>query len=183
MNCPSCGSDNRESARFCDSCGGPLALRCTSCQAELRSGARFCDACGASVGGLEAATAGQPPAPAPAPVPTLGGQPTSFANGRYQVTQLLGEGGKKKVYLAHDTLLDREVAFALIKTEGLDETSRTVSRRKGVASPRSASTRFSACLTGSGFHRMGIFHLFTPRACRTGTGPPLRLAAAAPQTR
>ncbi len=46
-------------------------------------------------------------------------QPTSFANGRYQVKQFLGEGGKKKVYLAHDTLLDREVAFALIKAEGL----------------------------------------------------------------
>ncbi len=43
-------------------------------------------------------------------------QPSSFANGRYQVKRFLGEGGKKKVYLAHDTLLDREVAFALIKT-------------------------------------------------------------------
>ena len=29
------------------------------------------------------------------------------------------------MYLAHDETLDREVAFALIKTEGLDETSRT----------------------------------------------------------
>ena len=44
-------------------------------------------------------------------------QPTSFANGRYQVRRFLGEGGKKMVYLAQDTLLDREVAFALIKTE------------------------------------------------------------------
>ena len=35
--------------------------------------------------------------------------------------RFLGEGGKKKVYLAHDALLDRDVAFALIKTEGLDE--------------------------------------------------------------
>ena len=43
-------------------------------------------------------------------------QPSSFANGRYEVKQFLGEGGKKKVYLAQDTLLDREVAFALIKT-------------------------------------------------------------------
>ncbi len=40
-------------------------------------------------------------------------QPTSFADGRYQVKRFLGEGGKKKVYLAHDTTLDREVAFAL----------------------------------------------------------------------
>ena len=50
--------------------------------------------------------------------------PTSFANGRYEVTGFLGEGGKKKVYLAHDTTLDRDVAFALIKAEGLDDASR-----------------------------------------------------------
>ena len=50
--------------------------------------------------------------------------PASFANGRYAVKRFLGEGGKKKVYLAHDTLLDRDVAFALIKTEGLDEAAR-----------------------------------------------------------
>src|SRR6266545_7037735 len=48
-------------------------------------------------------------------------QPRSFANGRYTVKRFLGEGGKKKVYLAHDASLDRDVAFALIKTEGLDE--------------------------------------------------------------
>jgi len=47
--------------------------------------------------------------------------PTSFANGRYQVKRFLGEGGKKKVYLTQDTTLDREVAFALIKTEGLSQ--------------------------------------------------------------
>ena len=50
--------------------------------------------------------------------------PTSFASGRYQVKRFLGEGGKKKVYLAHDTNLDRDVAFALIKTE-------TISQDKG----------------------------------------------------
>jgi tetratricopeptide (TPR) repeat protein len=50
--------------------------------------------------------------------------PTSFANGRYQVKKFLGEGGKKKVYLVHDSLLDRDVAFALIKTEKLDDATR-----------------------------------------------------------
>ena len=65
------------------------------------------------------------PATSP-PIPSLtSDQPNSFANGRYQVKRFLGEGGKKKVYLATDTLLDRDVAFALIKTEGLDEVSQT----------------------------------------------------------
>ena len=70
------------------------------------------------------------------PEPT---QPTSFAGGRYQVKRFLGEGGKKKVYLAHDTTLDREVAFALIKTEGLDETSRTRIQREAQAMGRLGS--------------------------------------------
>jgi serine/threonine protein kinase/class 3 adenylate cyclase len=36
------------------------------------------------------------------------------------VNSFLGEGGRKRVYLAHDTKLDRDVAFAVVKTEGLD---------------------------------------------------------------
>ena len=44
-------------------------------------------------------------------VNTAADQPTSFASGRYQVKQFLGEGGKKTVYLAQDTTLDREVAL------------------------------------------------------------------------
>jgi len=65
--------------------------------------------------------------------------PTSFAGGRYQVKQFLGEGGKKGVYLARDTTLDREVAFALIKSEGLDETSRTRIQREAQAMGRLGS--------------------------------------------
>ncbi len=63
-------------------------------------------------------------------------QPTSFASGRYTVSKLLGEGGKKKVYLAHDNTLDRDVAFALIKTDGLDETGRERVRREAQAMGR-----------------------------------------------
>ena len=77
---------------------------------------------------------GPPTAPEPSPV-----QPSSFANGRYEVRRFLGEGGKKKVYLAQDTLLDREVAFAVIKTEGLDEVSRTRITREAQAMGRLGS--------------------------------------------
>jgi tetratricopeptide (TPR) repeat protein len=80
----------------------------------------------------------QPPAKNPISTvgPVTAPQPTSFAGGRYEVLRFLGEGGKKKVYLAKDTLLDREVAFALIKTEDLDEASRTRVTREAQAMGR-----------------------------------------------
>ena len=62
--------------------------------------------------------------------------PTSFANGRYQVKEFLGEGGKKRVYQAHDSVLDRDVALAVIKTEGLDPTSRVRITREAQAMGR-----------------------------------------------
>jgi tetratricopeptide (TPR) repeat protein len=65
--------------------------------------------------------------------------PTSFVSGRYEVKRFLGEGGKKKVYLAHDTTLHRDVAFALIKTEGLDDAGRTRIQREGQAMGRLGS--------------------------------------------
>ena len=85
---------------------------------------------------LGPSSAGEIAPPIPAKTPD---QPASFANGRYQVKRFLGEGGKKQVYLAHDTLLDREVAFALIKTEGLDETSRIRIQREAQAMGRLGS--------------------------------------------
>ena len=50
--------------------------------------------------------------------------------------RFLGEGGKKRVYLAHDELLDRDVAFALIKTEGLDAVGRERIAREAQAMGR-----------------------------------------------
>ncbi|MBI4202963.1 MAG: protein kinase, partial [Chloroflexi bacterium] len=60
--------------------------------------------------------------PMAAPTPAY---PAAFAGGRYIVKRFLGEGGKKRVYLAHDTTLDRDVAFALIKTNALDIVARS----------------------------------------------------------
>ena len=112
MLCPSCNHDNRDGAAFCEGCGASLPRACSQCNAQLRPAARFCDTCGASVSDASTVTS-RTPTPAPA-------LPASFAGGRYVVKGFLGEGGRKKVYLAHDAKLDRDVAFALIKTEGLD---------------------------------------------------------------
>ena len=73
------------------------------------------------------------------PLSPTSDQPSSFANDRYNVKRFLGEGGKKRVYLAHDNLLDRDVAFALIKTEGLDDTSRERIKREAQAMGRLGS--------------------------------------------
>ena len=57
------------------------------------------------------------------PDSTVAGTPApaiTFGGGRYVVRRLLGEGGQKIVYLAHDAQLDRDVAIALLKIEGLD---------------------------------------------------------------
>jgi len=127
MKCPNCGHANREGAEFCGTCGQPLRseLVCPDCGHTNPPGNSFCDKCGQAL-----VKEVPPPAKPTAP------QPTSFAEGRYQVKKLLGEGGKKKVYLARDTVLDRDVAFALIKTEKLDDKSRTRIKREAQAMGR-----------------------------------------------
>jgi eukaryotic-like serine/threonine-protein kinase len=122
MKCPHCQAENPENVKFCGECGKSLSidLTCPQCGHKNPRGVKFCHECGRTLTELPA------PAPTKAPSP----QPASFANGRYQVKKFLGEGGKKKVYLAHDTTLDRDIAFALIKTEKLDAVGRTRIKRE-----------------------------------------------------
>ena len=99
---------------------------CPSCGAAYTEGSRFCAACGTRL-----SASATPPAAAPAPT-----APRTIAAGRYELLRLLGEGGKKRVYLARDTILEREVALALIKSEGLDATGRTRVLREAQAMGR-----------------------------------------------
>src|SRR6266511_4548413 len=48
MKCPSCGSVNREGAKFCGECAAPLvaALACPRCGTANPKGRKFCDSCG-----------------------------------------------------------------------------------------------------------------------------------------
>jgi len=115
MKCQKCQFENRDGAKFCKQCGAKLELKCPSCGHVHDPGSSFCDECGHDFTRLES--------PEPRTQPSAIKEPTAFAGDRYQVKSVLGEGGKKRVYRAYDTLLDREVALALIKTEGLDEDS------------------------------------------------------------
>jgi serine/threonine protein kinase len=120
MKCPNCHTENPQGAEFCGGCGQSLTIEitCSQCGHKNPKDFKFCNKCGQPL----TEQAPSPKKPKPKKPTTI--EPTSFADGRYQVKRLLGEGGKKKVYLAHDTLLARDVAFALIKTENLDSNAR-----------------------------------------------------------
>ncbi|MCH8161707.1 MAG: protein kinase, partial [Chloroflexi bacterium] len=123
MRCPKCDQENREDATFCGACGASLSteISCANCGRSNPQGRKFCDGCGQELN--EPPPAAQTPTPAPA-------LPASFASGRYQVKSFLGEGAKKRVYLARDKSLDRDVAVGVIKAEGLDAEGLTRAHRE-----------------------------------------------------
>jgi tetratricopeptide (TPR) repeat protein len=125
MKCPKCQAELPDNAKFCGVCGQSLKAErvCPQCGQVNPQDFQFCLQCGRALA---------EPVPTPPPSP----EPTSFVNERYQVKKFLGEGGKKKVYLTHDTLLDRDVAFALIKTEKLDDSTRARVNREARAMGR-----------------------------------------------
>ena len=98
-----------------------MPTNCPSCDHPNREGARFCDSCGAALGSGASKDAAEP---------------RSFAEGRYEVLRFLGEGARKRVYLATDRRLDREVAVAVVKTDGLDEIGLQRVRREAKAMAR-----------------------------------------------
>jgi class 3 adenylate cyclase/tetratricopeptide (TPR) repeat protein len=66
VTCPSCGSENVTSAKFCVECGTPLALACPSCGTPYAEGQRFCAECGTPLVAM-AAPAATAPTPRQAP--------------------------------------------------------------------------------------------------------------------
>ena len=112
-------------------------MRCSGCGNENREGARFCDSCGAE---LEAAPAPAAERPAPERPGGDGGGggdlPVELGGGRYRVERFLGRGGRKRVYLARDTERDRDVAVAVFETEGVEETILARARREAQAMKR-----------------------------------------------
>src|SRR6516165_9298383 len=131
MKCRSCGHENRTGASFCGACGGALVAEqeCGNCGRTNPAGQRFCDGCGSPLGeevSRRPTATEQPPAVTP---PSLG-------DGRYCVERFLGEGARKRVYLAHDERLARHVAIGVVRTEGLDEIGLARARRETEAMGR-----------------------------------------------
>src|SRR3974377_282895 len=95
---------------------------CVACGRGNRGDARFCDSCGAPLGDSTSAPEH--------------GVPVTVGEGRYRVDRLLGEGARKVVYRATDERLGREVAVAVIKTDGLDDAGRRRIEREARAMAR-----------------------------------------------
>ncbi|MFI9269956.1 protein kinase [Kitasatospora sp. NPDC052896] len=78
---------------------------------------------------------------------TLQGHPQQHAlgNGRYVLRHLLGQGGMASVHLAHDTVLDRQVAVKTLHTDlGRESSFRERFRREAVAVARLQHTNIVA---------------------------------------
>ncbi len=73
---------------------------------------------------------------------TVGDAPGALASGgivaagRYHIKRLLGEGAKKRVFLAHDAQLDRDVAIGVLKAGQLDAVALDRIRREAQAMAR-----------------------------------------------
>jgi len=131
MKCPKCQFESPEGAQYCVECGARLEATCPKCGFANSPTYKFCAKCGQPLTNAIPARPEQAPEPSPLP--------TSFADNRYQIKEPIGEGGRKRVYLAHDTLLDRDVALGLIRTEGLDEDNRLRVTREAQAMGRLGS--------------------------------------------
>lgn len=127
-------------------------MKCPNCESEVAADARFCGECGQAMKQLGKSLA----QPEPQQEVDLSGlrttddmdtkplgsssesrvmQPGEVFAGRYQVTQLIGEGGMGVVYRAHDKLVDKDVALKLIRADrlaGKDAVKRLI--REGVTS-------------------------------------------------
>src|SRR5688500_12286474 len=108
MRCPACGNENREGARFCDSCGSDL---------------------GPAPG--DAPDGAPPREESPRVLPA--DAPETVAGGRYRLQEFLGQGGRKRVYLAEDTTDQQQVAVALFDTAGVAAAIQSRARREADA--------------------------------------------------
>jgi hypothetical protein len=104
MKCPKCQTENPEGSLFCGVYRQSLKTEniCPQCGHVNLPGFKFCNKCSQPLN--PAGTNESLPLPSPSksfsPIPTSAPISAFFANGHYLFKKSLGEGGKKKVYLA-----------------------------------------------------------------------------------
>jgi TPR repeat protein/serine/threonine protein kinase len=116
MDCGSCAKGNlaANGLRICVECGAPLGLPCPECGWRNHAADTTCRGCKSTLEQDE----------------VLDGSahrirhPQSFAEGRYVVTRLLSISGPRRLFLAEDTRLDRQVSVAMVAECGPGDIAR-----------------------------------------------------------
>src|SRR5438093_5726738 len=123
MLCTSCGTENRDGAKFCDACGTPLPVSCPSCGTANRPGAKFCNECGASLTGQQSV-----PLPAQAvPTPTTPTeQPTQVASP--SVASHMPEAERRQLTVMFCDLVDSTKLSSQLDPEDYREVVRAYQR-------------------------------------------------------
>lgn len=101
MDCPNCGTQNPDGAKFCFNCGTALALACSNCGTELPAGAKFCFSCGTPTAGGPATTVAEPTPPAEPVIPEPQPAPTKPADDMLQ--RYIPRGLMAKLEAARDS--------------------------------------------------------------------------------
>jgi serine/threonine protein kinase len=114
--CPTCGTVNRPGAHFCAGCRTILVVQCPHCGWLNRRTASFCGGCQVMLA---------PPSPVPGRFGTGQIQPQTIVHGRFQVLDLIAQGGMGAVYRVADTRLRGKVwALKEMSEKGLGQEER-----------------------------------------------------------
>jgi serine/threonine protein kinase len=89
----------------------------------------------------------------------------TVVNNHYSIVHTLGRGGMAKVYLAHDEVLDRDVALKVLKEQFADDEEFVERFKRAAQSAASLSPEHRPSLRSRG---NGVRHLLHSFRVRTG---------------